>query len=125
MLYFYIVAISDCCLGKMQRTDYIEDNWLAASDFTEAGQTLTIDRVELKEIAPSREKLVVFFKDEEKGFVLNVVNENTIAKNIGTTETDDWSGYKIALYSTEIKMRGEQVPCIRVKILVDEFSAKE
>ena len=107
----------------MQRTAH-EDSWLKASDFNVEGKTLTIDRVELKEIAPETQKLVVFFRDERKGLVLNEVNSKTIAKNTGESDTDNWKGYKITLYSTSIKVKGEPMPCIRIKFLVNSFSER-
>lgn len=101
------------------------DNWFAAADFTPEGRTLVIDKVALTEIEPSRSKLVVFFKDETKGLVLNEVNQRIIAKNIGDDDTDNWVGYHITPYSTSIKMRGEDTPCIRVKINVGSLAFKE
>lgn len=107
----------------MQRTAH-EDSWLKASDFNAEGKTLTIDRVELKEIAPDTEKLVVFFTDERKGLVLNEVNYKVIAKNTGEDDSANWNGFKITPYSTSILVKGEPMACIRIKILVNTFAER-
>lgn len=100
------------------------DNWFTASDFTADGRTLEIEKVEMTEIEPSRSKLVVFFKGETKGLVLNEVNQRIIAKNTGQDDTDNWAGYHITPYSTSILMRNEDTPCIRVKINVGSVAFK-
>lgn len=105
--------------------DFTEDSWFKAKDFTEEGRTFTIDRIETREIAPKVEKLVVFFKGENKGFVLNVVNKSVIAKNTGQADVDNWKGYKITLYSTKIKVKDVLCSCIRIKILIGSFAEKD
>jgi hypothetical protein len=108
----------------MQRTVH-EDSWLLkASDFTEKGTTLTIDRVEMKEIAQGVEKEVVFFADEPKGFVLNQVNIKTIEKNTGETDKANWKGYRITLYATSILVKEERCPCIRIKFCVNRLAER-
>lgn len=99
------------------------DRWFTADDFTPDGRTLVISRVEPTEISPNKTKLVVFFKNEIKGLVLNEVNQKIIAKNTGQNDTDDWVGYPITPYSTHILMRNELTPCIRIRILVG-YTAK-
>lgn len=101
------------------------DNWFEAADFTPEGRTLVISKVEPQEIEPNRTKLVAFFKGETKGLVLNEVNQRIIAKNTGQDDTDDWNGFPVTLYQTSIKMRGEDTPCIRIKINVGTFSERE
>ncbi|CAN5205267.1 hypothetical protein BH09PAT1_BH09PAT1_6290 [soil metagenome] len=101
------------------------DSWLTAADFTPEGKDLTIEKVVLEEIEPNRSKLVVRFKNETKGLVLNELNTKIIAKNTGQDDTDNWAGYHITPYSTEILMRGEETPCIRVKILIGSVAFKD
>lgn len=110
----------------MERLAYAEP-WLQASDFTEEGTTLTIDKVEVKEIAPDVFKTVVFFKEDPRGLVLNEINRRIIEHNtrIPSDRWDEWAGYKITPYASEILMKDQPTPCIRVKILVDEVAFKE
>ena len=105
----------------MQKTLH-EDNWFRAEDFTADGKEFVIDYVELKEIAHGVEKLVVFFLDESKGFVLNELNRKIIEKNTKETNTNNWKGYKITLYSTAILVNNQSKACIRVKILVNTLA---
>ncbi len=88
---------------------------------------MTIDRVEPQEIAPNVTKSVVFFKGEKKGLVLNEVNLRTIEHNtiIPVDEWEKWTGYQVTLYASSIKVKEEQTPCIRVKILVNSVAFKE
>jgi hypothetical protein len=105
----------------MQRTE----SWFTASDFSPEGRTLTIDHVELREIAPQKMKFVVYFKNESKSLVLNEVNTKTIEKNTGEKDIERWGGYSITLYSTTIMVKGQITPCIRIKFLVNRLAAKE
>jgi hypothetical protein len=63
-----------------------EGNWLRASDFTTEGTTLTIDNVQLKNVAPDTEKFVMSFKETQKSLMLNEVNYRIIEKNTGEPE---------------------------------------
>lgn len=61
-------------------------------------------------------KPVLYFQETEKGLVLNRTNANTIAGVLGTQNTDDWVGQRIALFSTEVSFSGRQVLGIRVRM---------
>lgn len=103
------------------------DNWFTASDFTPEGRTLVIERVEPVEVDPNKIKLVVKFKNEAKGLMLNETVTATIAQNIGIPKDrcDEWKGYKITPYSTNILWRSEITPCIRVKFNVGKKAEHE
>ncbi len=61
-------------------------------------------------------KWVCYFKELEKGLVLNWINSQTIAKILGSESFDDWVGGKIALYDEPNVMFGQQfVGGIRVR----------
>jgi len=60
------------------------------------------------------EKPVLYFREEAKGLVLNKTNGKTIGSLHGS-ETDNWAGKRIILYSTEVDFRGEIVDAIRVR----------
>lgn len=73
--------------------------------------------VRIEEIGREKQsKPVIYFKDQEKGFVCNKTNCNTIAKVLGSRDTDDWAGKTIRLYSTEVQFGDEMVESIRVSI---------
>lgn len=109
----------------MQRTIH-SDNWWQASDLPEEGRTLTIDKVEPQEIAPDVLKSVVFFREDQKGLVLNQNNMSTIAHNtrIPVERWEQWKGYQITLYPTTILVKDEITPCIRIKFEVNRVANK-
>jgi hypothetical protein len=57
---------------------------------------------------------VLFFREEEKGLVLNKTNTTIIAKLYGD-DTDDWVGKPVTLYATEVQFQGDMVDAIRVR----------
>lgn len=57
---------------------------------------------------------VVYFDGVQKGMVLNKTNAKRIASMYGE-DTDNWVSQEILIYPSETDLRGETVPCIRVK----------
>ena len=93
--------------------------YLKASDLPEDGVAVpfTIKEVVTEEIGRDKQvKPVIYFKGQDKGFVANKTNCNTIAKALGSRDTDDWEGKTILLYSTEVQFGDEMVESIRVKL---------
>lgn len=58
-------------------------------------------------------KPILFFKEYEKGVVLNKTNSNNIAKLYGS-ETDDWPGKTVILGTEMVTYQGETKPSIRI-----------
>lgn len=92
--------------------------YLKASDLPEgAPLPFVIADITTEEIGKEKQvKPVIYFRGQEKGFVANKTNCNTIAKVLGSRDTDDWKGKTIRLYSTEVEFGGEMVESIRVKL---------
>ena len=93
--------------------------YIKASDLPEDGVAVpvTIKEVVTEEIGRDKQvKPVIYFKGQDKGFVANKTNCNTIAKALGSRDTDDWEGKTILLYSTEVQFGDEMVESIRVKL---------
>jgi len=89
--------------------------YLKAADFEAGARTLTISRVEMADVGDnSGAKPVVFFSDEPKGLVLNVINSKQISKLYGG-ETDGWAGKTIQAFKTQTEYQGEYVDCIRLR----------
>ncbi len=92
--------------------------YLKASDLPE--ETIVpyvIDSVSVEEVGRDKQlKPIIYFKDQEKGFCCNKTNANTIKKLLGTSDTDEWIGKTIRLYSTEVQFGDEMVESIRVSI---------
>lgn len=78
--------------------------------------TLTIKDVRNEELRSSRgadQKPVVYFKERDKGLVLNKTNAKQIARLYGR-ETNDWRGKKISIYAQEGEWFGEKGYAIRI-----------
>lgn len=76
-----------------------------------------IEEVKVEEIGREKQmKPVIYFKGQDKGFVANKTNCNSIAKVLGSRDTDDWTGKTIRLYSTEVQFGDEMVESIRVSV---------
>lgn len=94
-------------------------NYLKAVDFESGDQTLTIKSVDVEEIGgqgKKEEKPIIYFREMEKGLVLNKTNANTIEKLFGSDDTDDWIGKQITIGESEIEFQGEAMMSIRVRL---------
>jgi len=89
--------------------------FLKAADLQGKKITVTIDRVEMSDMGDGKDqKPVVYFVNKERGLALNKTNANMIVEIIGSSETDTWSGHRIAIYSTKVDFQGRRVDAIRV-----------
>ena len=101
----------------MQLDDAFPSKYMKASDLPEEGHlTVTIENIEIQEIGKEKQrKPVITFEESEKAFVCNKTNANSIAKVLGSRDTDEWIGKQIKLFRTEVEFGGEMVESIRVK----------
>ncbi len=60
-------------------------------------------------------KIVVEFDEIRKKLVLNKTNKDTLKKNIGTSETDEWIGKYCVIGVDMVEFRGEKVPALRIR----------
>lgn len=92
--------------------------YMKASDLPEETVVpFVIEEVRMEEIGRNKDtKPVIYFKDQDKGFVCNKTNGNAIKKVLGSGDTDDWTGKTIKLYSTEVQFGDEMVESIRVSV---------
>ena len=96
--------------------DAFPSKYLKASDLQGAEPVVAIDRVDFEPVGQKREmKAILYFKNKEKGLVLNKTNANKIVDLLGTAITEEWEHARIRLYATETQFGGETVDCIRVK----------
>ena len=91
--------------------------FLKATDLPEEGsQTVTIEKVGLEDVGPTKEtKPLVYFSEFHQALVLNKTNARSIARALGSEEFDDWISRKIALYRADVEFQGEMLEGIRVK----------
>lgn len=96
--------------------DAFPSNYLKASDLAGQQPIVTIDRVEFEPVGREKEmKPIVYFAGKDKGIVLNKTNAKNITNLVGSPDTDDWAGFRIKLYATNVEFNGETVEAIRVK----------
>lgn len=93
--------------------------YLRAVDLDEGGQVFTIANVK-QELIKSRDggdekKPILYFREDEKGLVLNKTNANKITKLLGSSNTDDWIDQPIHLFRTEVQFGADMVDAIRVR----------
>jgi len=100
----------------MKMSQYFVSPFLKGADFEEGEtRTLTIKSVDEEEVGKEREqKVVVHFREEDKGWVLNKTNWRAIEKVYG--DTADWPGKRIELFGAWVEYAGEQQIGIRVRI---------
>jgi len=89
--------------------------YLRAADLDGEDTTVTIEEFAEEEIN-GEQKPILYFRELEKGLVLNKTNGNSIAQVLGTDETDDWIGQRITLFETVVDYQGKPTPAIRVKL---------
>ena len=65
--------------------------------------------------AEKEKKLVVWFTNDERGLVLNRLN-NRILRGAFGDDTAGWAGKVIIIFSMMVEMRGKMVPGLRVRI---------
>ncbi len=65
--------------------------------------------------AEKEKKLVVWFTNDERGLVLNRVNNRTLRGSFGD-DTAGWVGKVIIIFPMMVEMRGKMVPGLRVRI---------
>lgn len=101
----------------MNLDDAFPSKYMKASDLPEDGHlTFTIEKIEMQDIGKEKQrKPVISFEESDKTFVCNKTNANSIAKVLGSRDTDQWIGKKIRLFRTEVEFGGEMVESIRVK----------
>ena len=92
--------------------------YLKAADCDDHDLVLTIARVKMETIGQGQkaeQKPVVYFSEQDKGFVLNKTNAKMIARLAKSEDTDEWTGTKIRLVSAEVEFQGDLVMSLRVR----------
>ena len=98
-------------------SDYDKSRFFKADDVDGERRT-RIKNVteELTRVGAEKEKkLVVWFTNDERGLVLNRVNNRTLRAAFGD-DTASWAGKVIIVFAMMVEMRGKMVPGLRVRI---------
>lgn len=97
----------------MRTNQIFPSKYLAAADLNDEHLTLTISGAEM-ETLNEEAKLVLYFREREKGMVVNETNCKALEASLGSDDTDDWIGHPVVLYPTMVDFQGRQVEAIRV-----------
>jgi hypothetical protein len=86
-----------------------------AADLPPEGKVVTIAKLVFEMIGADRkQKCVGYFYHDEKQFVVNPTNWDSIAAIAGP-DSDDWVGIQIVIYPTTTQFGGKVTDCIRVR----------
>lgn len=102
--------------------DAFPSKYLKADDLEEGDLVVTISDAQFEEFTdpktkrPDNKPVLYFQGNEAKPLVLNKTNYKTITQLLGSDDTDNWTGRKIALYATEVESFGEVTLGIRVRL---------
>lgn len=93
-------------------------NYVKADDLKGRDVPVTIDKVQSEKLSLPGKKpsdcAVVYFVGKEKPIIMNTTNLRTLRNKFGK-RVADWHGKQVVLYPTVTKLRGNQVPCIRIR----------
>src|SRR5262249_27136398 len=93
--------------------------YFKAEDFKN-GRRLTLTVAEVVqdivngEDGESEEKWVLRFEEEGPALVLNITNARTLEELSGSSDSDDWQGLRITLFSTKVQFGTKKVDGIRI-----------
>lgn len=97
-------------------SEQFRSNYIRTEDLDKKGRILTISDVVEEEVGVGRdakEKLVVYFEEEDKGLPLNKTNAEELAEAFGD-DTDGWLGHQCRLYQSTTQFQGKKMSCLRV-----------
>ena len=104
---------------RHQMTSYktkFPSKFLKAADLERSRQAVTIERWADEQVgSPPEEKAVLYFRDLQKGLVLNKTNAESIEEVATTDDMDAWVGVPIVLVRTKTDFQGKRVECIRIE----------
>ena len=105
----------------MKTVDVFPSKYLKAEEelFDNGDVVATIKDVVLESLK-SRErgeenKPVMYFKELQKGLIVNKTNWGICAKLFGSDDSDDWRGERIGLTTVDVDAFGDVVKAIRIK----------
>lgn len=94
--------------------------YLKASDLESGPKNVIINNCKTEEVGQgddARTMPILEFRDGAGALVVNKTNWNTLLSLFGdTTDTDEWNGRTIQIYSAEVNFAGKMVKGIRLKL---------
>ena len=97
----------------MNVNEAFPSNYLKADDLKGKEPNVTISHVTMEKMGEDN-KMVVYFKNSDKGMVLNKTNAMNISGWFGP-ETEDWTGKRVKLVVAWVDFQGRSVQALRVR----------
>jgi hypothetical protein len=95
-------------------SDVYKSSYLRAADVEEP-LTVTIKSASIEELGEDKEeKIVVLFKELDRGLVLNRTNADYLSMICNSDDTDAWPGHRVGLFVQPVSFKGKLVDSIRV-----------
>jgi len=104
----------------MKTSDMFPRKYATGADFGGKAVTLTIERMQPEQMrpgpnAPTTTKYVLYFKEAQKGVILNRTLSDQIETITGSDDTDDWPGCRVTLYPVPMQVAGTPRIAIRAR----------
>lgn len=98
---------------------FMDKNYLGSWDVPDGEDlVLTIDKAardDVKNERGSEKKLTLHFVEDYKPMILNATNSKAISEAVGSTKVEDWSGKKVAIYTTKVTAFGGTTDALRIR----------
>ena len=102
----------------MKMSEQFAGNYLKATDLPQP-RLLTIQTVQAVRMPEGDTKPSLAFFEEKRQLVLNKTNGFQLAEWFGD-DAAGWSGRQVELYATQTNYSGRLVPCIRVRLPIQQ-----
>lgn len=98
---------------------FMDKNYLGAWDVPDGEDlVLTIDKAardDVKNERGSEKKLTLHFVEDYKPMILNATNSKALSEAVGSTKVEDWSGKRVAIYTTKVTAFGGTTDALRIR----------
>lgn len=107
----------------MNINDAYPSKRIRATDLKGQTHVVVIDRYAFEDMGGGDGmKPVLYFRNRDKGLVLNKTNGVAIGVIHGE-DMDAWAGKSIELYPDTVPFQGQIVPCVRVRCVAEVYTA--
>ena len=98
---------------------FMDKNYLGSWDVPDGEDlVLTVDKAardDVKNERGSEKKLTLHFVEDYKPMILNATNSKAISEAVGSTKVEDWSGKRVAIYTTKVTAFGGTTDALRIR----------
>ena len=98
---------------------FMDKNYLGSWDVPDGEDlVLTVDKAardDVKNERGSEKKLTLHFVEDYKPMILNATNSKALSEAVGSTKVEDWSGKRVAIYTTKVTAFGGTTDALRIR----------